>query len=406
MADYRPQIPAADRSLHVSTFADAISELLDAFDVDSNGRHSRVARRAILEAYRDLPFRHKWHYYRAIGQVNTVASQSDGTIAYDHTGGASERLVTLTGSTWPTDARFYEIVIDSQIYKVESYVSSTTITLTQDSNPGADVAAGETYELFRKCYPVPVDFRKGGSLLELTDSFWPDYVSAEQVLDRMVHAYTPQSDPDCYTIRSAQEYYGGLVFEFAPPPSSAKVYNYYYEREPSPLLMFGSNPEYSDGTVSVSSVTVTGTSTAWTSNMVGCVMRFPQAGTIGPTSGLVGNDLYDEPYAEQRIIQAVGSATSITLDTALSGTYSGSRYTIGSPLDVAHGAMHTALMRLAEANFSRMMSRSEKLDTYGAPQRSTVFKNALRDAMIADNRNTTMYPVPFYVPEQLSDLNR
>jgi hypothetical protein len=401
VADYRPQIPAADRSLHVSTFQDAISELLDGFDADGAGRHGRVARRAVLEAYRDLPYRHNWHYYRAIGQISTVASQDDGTIEYTH----STRLVTLTGATWPTDARFYEILIDNQIYKVEAYVSSTTLTLTQDSNPGADIAAGETYELFRKCYPVPVDFRQGNGLVELTNSYWPEYVSADRILDRMNHAYSPQSDPDCYTIRSAQEHYGGLVFEFAPPPATAKTYNYQYVRDPRPLQMFGKTAEYTEGTVSVSGVTATGTSTAWTSDMVGCVMRFPQAGSSSTPTGFAGNDLVDEPYAEQRIIQAVGSATSATLDAALSGTYSGSRYSIGSPLDIAHGAMYSAFMRLAEAVLSRMMSKSESLDNYGAPQRMSVFKQELRDAMIADNRNKTMQPVSYYIPDNLADLD-
>lgn len=404
MADYRPQIPATDRALHVNTFADAYWELLDAFDVDDTGRHGRVARRAILEAYRDLPNYHRWSYYRAIGQVQTVASQSTGTIAYDHTGGSSERLVTLTGSTWPSDAQYYELIVSDQIYKVESYLTSTTITLTQDSNPGADVASGTSYELCRRSYPVPIDFRRGSELTKITESQWPEYVRPDELLARLTNAYTPQSEPDCYTIRSAQEHYGGLVFEFAPPPSAAETYNFEYERSPTPLQMFGGNTEYSDGTVSISSATVTGSSTAFTSSMVGCIFRLPQTGASNPPTGLGGTAATDSPYAEQRVVKSVGSATSITLDSAPTGSYSSVQYSIGSPIDVAYGAMYTAFMRLAEANFARMISKSERLDTYGAPQRVAVFKAALRDAMSFDNRNRNIQPVFEYEPTSLADI--
>lgn len=404
MADYRPEIQAYDRSLSVFTVRDAVQELLDAFDVDDSGRHGRTARRAVIEAYRDLPNYHRWAYYRTLGQVVTVASQTTGTIAYDHTGGASERLVTLTGATFPTDARYYEITISDEQYKVESYQSSTTITLTQDSNPGADVASGTSYVMFRRAYPVPIDFRRGTELVRMQQSYWPDYVQPDELLGRMTNSYTPQSEPDCYTIRSDQEHYGGLVFEFAPPPSTAKTYRFDYERTPSPLRTFTKDAEYREGTVAVSGTTVTGTSTAWTSDMVGCIIRFPQPGTSTPPTGLVGDDSEDAPYAEQRVITAVGDATTITVDVAPTGTYSDVQYTIGSPLDIEHGAMYSAFMRLAEYSFSRMISRSEKLDQYGAPQRKRVFLEALRDAMSFDNRNKHIIPDFDYEPHSLADI--
>lgn len=405
MSDYRPQIPASDRALPVNTFADAYWEVLDAFDIDETGRHGRVARRAVLEAYRDLPNLHRWSYYRTMGEIVTVASQDDGTIAYDHTGGVSgERLVTLTGSTWPTDARLYELVVANVIYKVESYVSSTEITLTADTNPGADVASGTSYQLYRRAYPLPVDFRKGSELTQLTQAYWPAYVPPDEMLGRMTNAYSPQTNPDVYTIRSTQEYYGGLMVEFAPPPSETKVYSYIYERDPRPLQMFGRDLEYSDGSISISGTAVTGTGTAFTSAMVGCMLRLPQAGASNPPTGYVGSDKADEPYAEQRVIQRVTSATVATIDVAPAGTYAGVKYTIGSPLDIALGAMYSALMRLTEANFARMISRSEKLDTYGAPQRVAVFKAALKEAMSADNRNRNLQPSYWYVPYSLADI--
>lgn len=82
-------------------------------------------------------------------KVNTT--YSTGTIFFDFTGGASERLVTISGGTLPgwVDAEC-AITISGVRYPIASVLSTTTLTLSAnasnaDNNPGGDVTAGTAY---------------------------------------------------------------------------------------------------------------------------------------------------------------------------------------------------------------------------------------------------------------------
>lgn len=389
MADYRPLIPAVDLSQNVYTFADAVDHVLDVYALPDRSLHGRAARRAVLEAYRDLPYRHRWKYYERRGQIRTAASQTSGTIEYDHTGGAYERQVTLSGATWPTDARFYRIIIDNKHYDVEDYKSSTVITLTQGTNPGADVAAGTSYTLYRSSYPFPVNYRRGSELVQLDDTFyWPEFVSAKQALDWQATDPEPDGEPLYYTIRSAGEYFGGMAVEFSPPPSEAKVYDFIYEAAPLPLKHFNGKPEYYDGTVSVSGTTVTGTDTVFTDSMLGAIIRF--SATAERPSGMVGSEEHDNPFAEQRVITAVNSETSLTIDSAVAGSYTDVGYTIGSALDIDPGPMLTAFHKLVELNFARFGDGKFAGGQAGIQRRDADYRQSLREAMAADNKSRDM----------------
>ena len=66
-----------------------------------------------------------------------------GAVVYDHTGGASERLLTLSGSgaAYPSWAGSAKVRIGSTTYDVDSRLSDTTLTLSSSSNPGTDVGS-------------------------------------------------------------------------------------------------------------------------------------------------------------------------------------------------------------------------------------------------------------------------
>lgn len=78
----------------------------------------------------------------------TIFSYNTGTVSYDHTGGSSERLVTLSGGSWPawldTDCA---LTIAGVRYAIASVNSSTVLQLGADSstkaanNPGSDVGS-------------------------------------------------------------------------------------------------------------------------------------------------------------------------------------------------------------------------------------------------------------------------
>ena len=105
---------------------------------------------------------HDWSFLMPTATLSLNGAYSTGTIAYDHTGGANELQVTLSGGTWPSWAASGMIDIAGNDYPVESRVSDTVLTLDANNNPGADVAASTSYNLHQDDYELPDDF---GSVL-------------------------------------------------------------------------------------------------------------------------------------------------------------------------------------------------------------------------------------------------
>jgi len=368
-------------SQELFTYQDMVERVLDLYGeyLRTNVRNLRIARMAVLNAYEDMPAHNRWTYYQRRGQVTTEASYDTGTISYDHAGGSNERQLTLTGGTWPTNAAFGQVTIGNVNYKIDSRVSATILTLSPNSNPGADVAAATSYTWWRSVYPLPVNFSKMGKLTDLSTAYDPDYESPNTFVERLRGNYTP-SRPNFFTLRNAGEYFGGLSIEFGPPPSTATTYDYSYEARPRPIK----RELYNTGTVdtTASSATVTGTGTNFVADMVGAVLRLPPSGSANEPTPKQGGLSVDEPYDEQRIISAVASTTSLTLHEGVTNTLSTIKYTISDPLDIESGSMMTYLQSLAEFYASRRYGASGK-EVDATEARS---KRKLIEAMVADSR--------------------
>lgn len=401
MTSYLPTRPESQgHILKLYTFRDAVEHLMLAFDVDAASKHSRYGRAAVLEAYRAFPDEHRWNWLERRAQIATVASQNEGSVEYT----ASTRTVTLTGANWPSDARFMSIQINSQVCKVQSRTSNSQIVLDPNQCPTEDILAGAPYAIFRSVYPLPIDFRKGGQLVSLTEASVPVYRPPQDLLETLSLNYSPTSIQDFYTIRSSSDYMGGMCIEFAPPPSTERIFNFYYTASPRPLQMFGSSTEYSTGTInSPDGTSVVGTGTAFDSSMTGCVIRInASSGNTNTPTGLFGYDSADNPYAEQRVIASVSGATSLAVDSPFTGTYSSGnfKYSIGSPIDIEPESMMTAFLMLCESSFSRMIRQKE------SGEKLSRYLVELRRAIAADNRQRDpgFMPGPAYT--SLGDLNR
>lgn len=301
-------------------------------------------KQAILSAYRDLASHHKWTYYYSPGRVTTVAPQDDGTVAFDYTGGTYERMLTLTGSTWPDWSVYGEVVISNVVYQVAEKKSSTVVTLAIQLNPGSDVAAGTAYTLYRDTYPMPLDFVSADILQATNILGGMHYVHPGQLLAYRAETFQT-GQPRYYTFIGSPDHYGVHAIRLFPPPDAARRYDFLYTRRPRPIKVF----EYRAGTVSVSSNsrTVTGTDTAWTSNHVGTILRLSADATNAPTGVHGGN-----PFASERVVMSVESATSLTVDSVYTANASGVKYTISDPLDIEYGTMLTLLQRGAELELS------------------------------------------------------
>ena len=362
-------------------FADLVEHLSDYSGGEVMDRKTRDYRRAAVRAYQDLALSNEWKAYMTRGRINLNVAQDDGTISFDLTGGAYERMVTLTGYTWPMWAEFGTLLIDGVRYKVDERKSNTVITLTYDSCPTADVAALTTYTLYQNVYPLPEDFRKLddahyeqglGCMKALTDmSDWL-HLDQQQAESGRPYWYYIGGSPDTWQ-------YGKMCLYVHPYPDTAESFDFTYWRNPRALYYTGQETEASVGTVSVSidSTAVTGTSTTFSQKMVGALIRFSRDATNLP-EGEGGQ----YPYQEQRVIVSVTNATTLTLSEAVDFAYSGVKYVITDPVD-ADGALLEALYRNAE----RM------LDNFRHPERASNRERLYQQAWVqACERDRRLVP--------------
>ena len=347
------------------TYQDAVEWVLDAQNANepNTGAPQRLARKAVAEAYRELVNLNQWSYLEGRYQFVTSAPYSTGTITYDHTGGASERLLTLASGTWPSWAAFGRVIIAGVHYTVATRESDTLLTLSPNSNPGDDVAAGTSYQIYRDTYPLPVNFHKMRLVRNQTDDDDIDPISPDEAFAQTSWLRTP-GDPITYAISGDGEYYGSLGITLSPPPSSAAQYEIWYERSHRPLKTY----LYSTGTATVTggATTVTVNGGVLNSNRhLGAIIRFSADGTTLPTSDYGTIDGADNPYVAQRVITAIASTTSCTIDAAAStSTLTTVKYTISDPLGIESQSTLTALLMLAEAIYARMTGNKTADDKY------------------------------------------
>lgn len=344
-------------AIALTTFKDATERVLDYLGENASKLASRDAKRAVFDAYRDLASAHRWTYLFRRGRLDTVASYTTGTITFTFTGGAYERVVTLASGTWPSWAANGRIIISSVVYEVATRESNTQITLSVNSNPGANVAAGTSYTLYRDTYTLPVDFLAAGDFYNNTNVLRMRKLHPEEMVEMSRSSPSPAT-PRSYSITGSEDFYGVQAVTFYPPPDAIYRIDYLYHRRMRPLV-YGDQAACSQGTVTntAASATVTGTSTAFASGMVGSVIRL-SANTVDlPTPPWGAN-----PYDVERVITGFTSTTSITVNSTISAAHTAVKYQISDPLDLEEGAMQTAFWRCmeAQATIARIMKNEDK----------------------------------------------
>lgn len=377
------------------TFQDLVEQLCDGFDVEITERNRRLAREAVLTAYRDVPSRKRWTYYDRRITLQTEAQYATGTVTYDHTGGTYERQLTLVGGTWPTNAGLGRIILATIHYPIDERKSDTVVTLRPDYNPGADVAAGTAYTWYRSLYPLPVNFRRLAHMYDLDQER-----ELRMTTDDVVHAgslryYQTPDTPWQGTIRNDGEYYNSLAVEFSPPPSTARTYDLMYEAAPRDLKI----ERYTTGTVTVTagSSAVALTTGTWPVDCVGSILRLSASATA-PTSVIgtrtVEGTGVDNRYFAQRVVVSRTSGSVVVMDAAASSdtTLTAVGYALSDPVDLEHFAMFTAFRKAAEAEFACAINHK----TY--ERRLLVARQALREAMEADTRCPTALGTVVYDP--------
>ena len=149
---------------------------------------------------------------------------------------------------------------------------------------------------------------------------------------------------------------------------------------------------------------MTSSGASFTANMAGAIIRF-STGSTAPTApeGSIEPDPEgtDNPYFAQRVIASVDSATTLTLDAAVSSstTLTGVKYQISDPIDIEPFAMLSLFERMVEREFARGI-RAEDLS-----RRETYVRDALIRAAGADHRNVDLGGSSrSWIPTKLSDI--
>lgn len=361
------------------TYQDAVEQILDLNGLDPTWQNVRNGRRAVLEAYRDLPTYHGWHYLKKAWVLNSEPCLQDGMITYTQ----STQQLTLTstdGAIWPANSIYGYIWINGVTYRIIQRTSDTVLTLDPNSNPGADITTPTAYIWFRSCYPLPNDYRRHGRMFESSTKRELTFGENDDLHASYFSLFSKPTTSWEFTVRGSEQTIGGMVLELNPPPDTLRGYVFLYQRQPRDLLTYS----YSTGTVSSSSTTITGIGTAFTAAMVGCVMRFGDSGNL--PSGPIGiSQTGIDPVAEVRVT-AVSSSTVLTVDTAIA-TLSGVKFTISDPLEVEYASMLSPLFRLSEFKFAENNKRE------GQNSRWTAFMRQLDVGRDADRRSTAIVSV-------------
>lgn len=354
-----------------TTVRDAVEQLNDLWGQSPNAAAQRKIYRAIEGAYRELADASQWSYLQTQARISTVAPYQTGTVAYTN----SSRTLTLTGGAFPSWAAFGLVRISNVIYRVVSMTDTTHLVLSTDLNPGADIASGTSYSLFRESYPLPSDFRAIGEIQR--PQFLPDlvYLTAQR-WQKQRQVLSQVGRPSAYSVFGDPWNPGGMALFFSPAPDIADTYDFVYLRRPRALAV----REEFVGTISISAsgTTVTGVGTGFTSAMVGSIFRASANSTTIP-SGFAG----DNPAAIESRITAVASATSLTIEDAATADLSAVKFMISDPLDFTDGPMLNAFYRCCEMHLAMNGPQSAEL----AGRTMQAYQRALLLAKEADARS-------------------
>lgn len=304
-------------------------DYINAVTPSAGPRNTAIAQSVVRDTMAGLHRLHDWPYYKREFTFRTQAKYATGTIEYDHTGGSSERLLTITGGTFPSWSPLAIISISESRYRIARYLSSTTVQLEVNENPGQDVAAGTAFAMYVHEYPLPAD---AGDVISVHSGTRP-LTSGTPYLESDYGAqwYEP-GDPLRFHVVGRVSSYGSKFLRLIPAPSEAKIIRVSYKAAGRPFRLAAA---YSTGTVTVTagSRSVTGSGTTFPLRCEGAVIRFSVSATA-PTSDEGSNPAVFTGVIARRI-----SATSIELLEPAPEAATAVAYVIDDPLDIDETSM-------------------------------------------------------------------
>src|SRR5690606_27581744 len=261
---------------YVMTFADAIERAVQFLRGGGDSYAQDEIYQAVQSAYMEVWQARNWKYLWTHGRINTVEPYQTGTIAY----AASTRQVTLSDGTWPTWARYGTIRIGNVLHNVASRDSDTVLTLEATQAPTEDVDPGTSYTLFRGVYTLPADFQRVFGFS--AEDHWCDLrlVDLREWMQWQRQTRTTGT-PTSVAIGPDLDVLGQFAIYLYPTPQAAKSIDFMYLRKARPLMLSGEAAAHSQGTITTNGpTTITGSGTAFSSAMVGSILRIGTSSTV------------------------------------------------------------------------------------------------------------------------------
>jgi hypothetical protein len=294
-------------------------------------------RTAVQTAWEKLPAMHDWNWFTKRLRIWIAASYSTGTVSYS----SSTGIMTLSGGTWPTWAAGCTVRISDISYPVSERLGGTTVLIDSNVAPSADLSA-QSYTLHNDSHSIPTDFLAVGSDMILDRHYKVDYVSPGQMEDEVEESGIPDRfciEPGTGTVP---------VLRVRPLPTSSHRMECRYRRRGRALRHSGLDARDYQGKVSVSGTAITGSGTAFTSSMVGAVLRL---GTTDQPPGAI-EERY--PYAEELVVKSVQSALAATAESAASASFATVHYRVTDRVDATE-PLYQLLVALALDELSEIL---------------------------------------------------
>jgi hypothetical protein len=347
---------AVDDNVHL--YIDMLDYITALTDGGARTKDMRMHKEVILGAYRDVSSISEWDYYMKEGRINLSVKYNTGTISYDHADATDERRLHLsgTGASWPTWAGSGRVRINDVVSSVDRRISGAYLTLDENLNPGADIAADTSYELYQTSYALPSDLWRLYDVA-VEKSYWmPYYITPSEWLSRE-RFHDSEGQTGAWTIMKDPDNDNRFSLFIDPKPNTAEPLGFIYRRKPRTLRWAGTETEArtytATGDADDNEIT---TSTALPASMLGSIIRLADSTTTHPT-GLAGT----YPFLEQHKIVKIAS-TTVTIDGTLSTAYSGDKMVVSDPIDM-NDTMIEALKAQVEYRLSRFANDSRAMAT-------------------------------------------
>lgn len=362
----------------IYTWRDLLVDLSDYAGNRTGGMAERRLRTATLDAYRDLCNYREWNFLIREYHFQYGAAV-ELTASYDHTGGSSELLVTVTSGTLPSWTEFAYAIVNNVPYQVDRQLSSSTFTLTSRTNPGQDVASG-TVKLVRSAYAAPADFVKHYDPQPERQRSTLRYVTPDEY-NAMVRGTVQYGEPRVWTVMPSPKLYASRIVRVFPYPSEMKTLSILYHGTGRPLRITGFNTnDYGTYTVDIGTdanrLTLTlSSAAAITTNIRGAVVRM-RSDTTTPE-----NNDGDAPYHEQAtIIDVTVGSNYAFLDRDLATSYTAKAFVISDPIDIPQYAINA--LKAGSKWYYAMAASKEQKDVQMA---LGAYRDELTRAMEADS---------------------